>query len=77
MAESTLSEITVLESDLIQSIQSAIRSFESRNQGMSVADVTYIFKSGGAIQYDVKLKDSSSPIGYPDKQKPRNWGFIF
>ena len=61
MAEPTLNEISIAESDLIQGIQTAVKAFEARNPTLQVEKLTYNFKAGGTIQYEVKFKDMSSP----------------
>lgn len=61
MAALAITEINVNELDLIQSIQTAAKAFEARNPTLQVEELTYNFKAGGIIQYEVKFKDMSSP----------------
>ena len=61
MAEAVLTEINVLELELIQSVQTAIKAFEARNPGTTVDSLTYNFKTGGTIKYEASLKNTSSP----------------
>ena len=61
MAALAITEINVNELDLIQSIQTAVKAFEARNPTLQVEELTYNFKAGGTIQYEVKFKDMSSP----------------
>ena len=56
MAESVVKEINILELELIQSVQTAVKAFEARNPGVVVDAVTYNYTSGGSIKYDVTLR---------------------
>ena len=61
MAALAITKISVNELDLIQGIQNAVKAFEARNPTLQVEELTYNFKAGGNIQYEVKFKDFGSP----------------
>ena len=61
MAEAVLTEINVLELELIQSVQTTIKAFEACNPTVAVDALTYNFKAGGTIKYEATLRSTSSP----------------
>ena len=65
MAEKTLGEINVVELDLIQTIQTAVRAWELRNQTKVVKSLIYDYTAGGTIKYEVDIQAASTGVVTP------------
>ena len=65
MAEKTLGEINVVELDLIQTIQTAVRAWELRNQTKVVKSLIYDYTAGGTIKYEVDIQAASMGVVTP------------
>ena len=68
MAEPTLNEISIAESDLIQGIQTAVKAFEARNPSQRVNALTYQFTAGGTIKYKTDITSVGSGALTPPVQ---------
>ena len=62
MAEPTLSQIGVDDLELIEAIRITIKAFEQRKMTKVVEKITYSYTETGPINYDIKIRDLTTPV---------------